>query len=68
MVFMVKPMAYRKLVRLLAAAGFTSTPGRGDHEKWIAPSGRHVTITRSREISSGVTARALKAIAEEEAR
>lgn len=55
-------MKYRDLAKRLKRAGFTATRGKGDHEKWTAPDGTHVTITRSREISPGVASAALRAI------
>ena len=30
-------MKYRELVKLLEAAGFTASQGKGDHEKWSHP-------------------------------
>lgn len=63
---MTKPMEYRKLVKLLRDAGFTPEQGKGDHEKWSKPGrAEHVTITQQREVSPGLTRKALKAIAEE---
>jgi predicted RNA binding protein YcfA (HicA-like mRNA interferase family) len=60
---MVKPMRYRDLVRLLRDAGFESEQGKGDHEKWSAPGlARPVIITQTREISPGLTRKALDAI------
>lgn len=62
---MVAPVKYRDLVKLLSAAGFTSSQGKGDHEKWSHPAlARPVIITQTREVSPGVTRLALKAIAE----
>jgi predicted RNA binding protein YcfA (HicA-like mRNA interferase family) len=52
-------------VRLLGAAGFRASEGRGDHEKWSHPQlARPVVITQSREISPGVVRNALRAIDE----
>lgn len=59
---MTKPMKYRDLARALRAAGFQPEPGKGDHEKWVAPDGSHVTIVRANEVSPGVTRQALLAI------
>lgn len=60
---MVKPMNYRDLVKLLREAGFTSSPGKGDHEVWRYPGiDRPVVIARTREVSPAVTRNALKAI------
>ncbi|MDU0864914.1 type II toxin-antitoxin system HicA family toxin [Actinomyces urogenitalis] len=60
---MTKPMKYRDLTRLLKEAGFTSRPGKGDHEVWTK--GPHaVSITRTREISPGLVRKALNTIEE----
>jgi len=59
---MTKPMKYRDLARELRAAGFQPRPGKGDHEKWTAPDGTHVTIVRTTTVSPAVTRQALKAI------
>lgn len=62
---MVKPMKYRELTRLLREAGFTSEQGKGDHEKWSAAGlSRPVIITQTREVSPGLTRKALQAIEE----
>lgn len=59
-------MKYRDLVKLLVAAGFTSEQGKGDHEKWDAPGReRPVVITQTREVSPGLTRKALQAIEEQ---
>lgn len=58
---MAKPMKYRELAKLLREAGFSSRPGKGDHEVWRCGS-VSVTITRTREVSPKVTRDALKAI------
>lgn len=58
---MVKPMKYRELVKLLKQAGFTSRQGKGDHEVWSY--GPHqVVITQTRDVSPGLTRKALNAI------
>lgn len=54
-------MKYRDLTRLLREAGFTSRAGKGDHEVW-ANGAISVSITRTTEISPGLTRKALKAI------
>ena len=59
---MVKPMKYREITKLLLDAGFTKREGKGDHEKWTAPNGIHVTIVHETTISPGVTRQVLKAI------
>lgn len=62
-------MRYRDLAKLLTAAGFTPTPGKGDHEKWSYPGiERPVVITRPGIVSPGLTRKALKAIEQKEAR
>lgn len=62
---MTKPVKYRELVKLLEAAGFVSSEGKGDHQKWSAPGlARPVIITQTREISPGLTRKALQAIEE----
>lgn len=63
---MTKPMKYRDLAKLLREAGFTAEQGKGDHEKWSAPGlARHVIITQAREVSPGLTRKALQAIEEQ---
>lgn len=58
---MVKPMKYRELAKLLAEAGFEARQGKGDHEVWKNGSVQ-VSITQTREISPGLTRKALNAI------
>lgn len=58
---MVKPMKYRELVKLLADAGYTSSQGKGDHEKW-SKGAEMVVITQTREISPGLVRKALQSI------
>lgn len=58
---MVKPMPYRDLVQRLREAAFTPRQGKGDHEVW-RNGGVSVTITQSREVSPGLTRKALRAI------
>ena len=48
---MTKPMKYRELAKLLREAGFAMRQGKGDHEKWYAPDGTHVTIVHATTIS-----------------
>lgn len=61
-------MKYRDLAKLLSDAGFTPSPGKGDHEKWTSPGIRRpVVITKPGEVSPGLTDKALKAIKEKEA-
>lgn len=54
-------MKYRDLARLLRGAGFTSRPGKGDHEVWRNASVT-VTITTKQIVSPKVTRDALNAI------
>lgn len=54
-------MKYRDLTRLLREAGFTPRAGKGDHEVWTNGA-VSVSITRTTEISPGLTRKALKAI------
>ena len=62
-------MKYRDLAELLRNAGFTAEQGKGDHEQWSAPGlARHVIITQTREVSPGLTRKALQAIEEQEGR
>lgn len=56
-------MKYRDLVKLLRRAGFTSRQGKGDHEVWENGPYR-IVITQSREVSPGLTRKALKVIEE----
>ena len=58
---MVKPMKYRELAKLLAEAGFEPRQGKGDHEVWRNGTVQ-VSITQTREISPGLTRKALNAI------
>ncbi|MFC5281773.1 type II toxin-antitoxin system HicA family toxin [Arcanobacterium canis] len=60
---MTKPMTYKKLTKLLKNAGFTSRQGKGDHEVWSNGT-LTITITQTREISPGITRKALKIINE----
>ena len=53
---MVRPMRYRVLTRALRTAGCQlARQGRGDHEVWRCPCGRHIAIVvTDSEISAGV--------------
>lgn len=60
-------MKYRELSVKLRAAGFTPRQGKGDHEVWTHPAIRqHVLLTQTKEVSPGLTSKALKRIAEVE--
>lgn len=54
-------MKYRELAQLLREAGFESRQGKGDHEVW-SKGAVQVSITQTREISPGLTRKALNAI------
>jgi predicted RNA binding protein YcfA (HicA-like mRNA interferase family) len=53
---MVRPVRYRALTRALRAEGCRLVrQGRGDHEVWECPCGRHrAVVVRDAEISAGV--------------
>ena len=54
-----KPMRYREMVTKLRAQGCTRTQGKGDHEKWYCPCGKHMTvITQARDVSPGLVRQA----------
>lgn len=58
-------MKYRELVKMLAAAGYIHSEGKGDHEKWT--NGHElVVITQTREVSPGLVRKALQSIARSE--
>lgn len=62
---MTKPMKYRDLANRLRAAGFVSREGKGDHEVWTHPDlTRNVVLTQTKEVSPGLTRKALKLIEE----
>ncbi len=54
-------MKYQELTRLLREAGYSPRQGKGDHEVWKNGT-ETVVITQTREISPGLTAKALKSI------
>jgi hypothetical protein len=50
-------MKYRDIERALLSNGCTWKPGKGDHEKWFCPCGKHAAVvTRARVLSPGVVA------------
>ena len=52
---MVKAMRYRDLARALLSNGCTPKEGKGDHQKWYCPCGKHVAVVvESRTVSPGV--------------
>ena len=58
-------MKYRDLANRLRAAGFTAREGKGDHEVWTHPDlTRHAVLTQTKEVSPGLTRKALKLIDE----
>lgn len=58
---MAKAMKYRVVVKALRRHGCTSKPGKGDHEKWYCPCGRHIAVvTRGGDISPGVVGDVIK--------
>jgi predicted RNA binding protein YcfA (HicA-like mRNA interferase family) len=59
---MTKPMKYRDLAKLLRQSGFTSRPGKGDHEVWSGPNSTQTVVVRDTECSPKVVRDALKAI------
>lgn len=59
---MTKPMKYRELAKLLRDAGYERSEGKGDHERWKLGE-ELVVITQTREISPGLTRKALDSIA-----
>jgi hypothetical protein len=57
---MVTSMSYWSVAQALRRQGCPSRPGKGDHEKWYFPCGRHMTvITRSPVVSPGVVRQAI---------
>ena len=60
---MVKEEPTRKVHRRLRDAGFAPAGGKGDHTKWLHPSGFHVSIPDAdKSISPGVVRQINKAI------
>lgn len=58
---MAKAMKYRDVKQRLLAQGCTSKPGKGDHEKWYCPCGKHIAVvTKPGTVSPGVVADAIK--------
>lgn len=58
---MAKAMRYREVRKALLAQGCTSRPGKGDHEMWYCPCGKHMAvIVTARVVSPGVCADAIK--------
>lgn len=58
---MVQPMKYRDVAKAMRKQDCTSKPGKGDHEKWYCPCGKHmVPITKPGTVSAGVVRDAIK--------
>ena len=56
---MTKAMKYRDLVKAMRKQGCTSRQGKGDHEVWMCPCGKHQTvITQTNMVSPGVARQA----------
>jgi hypothetical protein len=54
-------MKYRDVRTALLARGCVSKPGKGDHEKWYCPCGRHMAVvTQGGTVSPGVVADTIK--------
>lgn len=58
---MAKAMKYRAVRRALLDQRCTSRSGKGDHEKWYCPCGRHIAVvTKAGVVSPGVVADTMK--------
>jgi predicted RNA binding protein YcfA (HicA-like mRNA interferase family) len=58
---MVKAVRYRDMAKALTMVGCTAKPGKGDHEKWFCPCGRHMTvITKPGTVSPGLVRQAVQ--------
>lgn len=61
---MVKAIKCRELRAALLRQGCVSKQGKGDHEKWYCPCGRHiVVVTQARVVSPGVVGDAINKLA-----
>jgi hypothetical protein len=50
-------MKYRDIAKAMKRHGCTSRTGKGDHEKWYCPCGKHMAVVvRPAENSPGVVA------------
>lgn len=59
-----KPAKYRDFTKTLRQLGCTSRQGKGDHEMWLCPCGKHSTpITQTREVSPGLVRQAIDRLA-----
>lgn len=58
---MTKAMKYREVRKALLAQACTWRPGKGDHEVWYCPCGKHIAVvTTARVTSPGVIADTIK--------
>ena len=54
-------MRYRDVRAALLAQGCTSRPGKGDHEIWYCPCGKHIAVvTTGVRVSPGVVGDLIK--------
>jgi hypothetical protein len=61
---MVKAMQYRDLARALLDNGCTPKEGKGDHQKWSCPCGKHMgVVVEARIVSPGVVRDTIKKLA-----
>jgi len=61
---MVKDIKYREVRAALVKHGCTPKQGKGDHEKWYCPCGKHIAVvTQGRVVSPGVVADTIKKLA-----
>ncbi len=61
---MTKPMRYRDVRDALLGQGCISKSGKGDHEKWYCPCGKHMAVvTRPGSVSPGVIQDTIKKLA-----
>jgi hypothetical protein len=61
---MAKAMKYRDLRTALLGQQCTDRPGRGDHEVWYCPCGKHIAVvTTARNASPGVVADTIRKLA-----
>lgn len=58
---MTKAMRYGEVRKALLANQCTGRPGKGDHEVWHCPCGKHIAVvTTARVMSPGVVRDAIK--------
>jgi hypothetical protein len=57
----VKEMNYRKVKQMFLAHGCTAEPGKGDHEKWTCPCGKHIAVViKPGDVSPGLIRQAIQ--------